>query len=75
MEEKIKWKTIKIPQYLYDKLKSMTNKTHPHMYQVIEKALEHYEIYLKKPKKKSELPRLDKAAWYIVKLVTGVTCF
>ena len=74
-ERKISWKTIKVPEALYQRIRLLAEKTNRHMYQVIEEGIIKVELYLKRPYRKRELPRLDKCAWYVFKLANSVGAF
>lgn len=69
------WRSIKIPAYLHEKIKSLASRAHTHQYKVIEQAVNNFELYLRRPYRKSELPRIDKASWYIFKLAQSVGAF
>ena len=72
---KLEWKTIKVPKPVYEKIKYLKAKTKLHMGQIVGKSVEMYEFYIRKPYRKKELAELDKASWYIYKLVVGIGAF
>ena len=75
MSEKPKWKSIKVPEPVYQKIVNLSLKLNRHMYQIVEQAVDLLDLYRRKPYKKKELPRLDKCAWYIFKLANGIGTF
>jgi len=73
--KKLKFKSVKVPYYLHDRIKELAQRYNRKMYAIVADALSIYENYLKKPYRKSELPRLDKASWYVFKLGRSVGAF
>lgn len=69
------WTTIKVPTEIRDKVKELSEKLKMPQWRVLLELLNHYTVILQKPKKKKELPEIDKAAWYIVKLAMSVGAF
>lgn len=68
-----KYKTITVPEEVYTKIFKISTQKKISNWQVIQEALNFYETILKTPYKKKDLPRLDKASWYIWKLCKAVT--
>jgi len=74
-ETAVKWKSIKVPESLYNKILELAEKLRKPKYAVILDALSFYENIIRKPYRKRDLPRLDKASWYIFKLANSVGAF
>jgi len=73
-EEKFKkWKTIKIPSFLYSSIREMSYRENRAVWEVISDAFSYYSAQKRKPKLKMELPLLEKLSWYIAKISFGVS--
>lgn len=70
-----RWTTIKVPQELRDKVKSIAEKLGKPQWQVILEAISFYDEFLRKPKVRQSVSNLEKAAWYITKLATSFGAF
>ncbi len=73
--KKIIFKSLRVPDYIHDQVKDLASRYGRKMYTIVEEALATYVNYLKKPYRKSELPRLDKVAWYVYKVGRSVGAF
>jgi len=73
--EKIEYVNVRIPKALKEKIDELAQKKNVAMWKIILEAVSLYENLEKKPKKKKELPRLDKCAWYIYKFSKSVSLF
>ena len=69
------WKLIKVPEHLHSKLFKIAKEKDKAMWEIIEKALEVYEIYERKDKPKKEIPVIDRISWYVIKLAMSVGAF
>lgn len=72
--------TIKIPKSLYERIQDLKKRySIQEDWQLILEAINLYEVFKssKKPKKEilKELPRLDKASWYVYKFAKSVSLF
>ena len=72
MSKKIKWSTIKVPKEFLEKLREVSENEGRAYWRVLTEALSFYVTQKKKPKKKTELPILDKCSWYIAKVSMSV---
>ena len=66
------YKSISLPKPLYDKIFNLANKKKVANWQIIHEALNFYELLEKRPYQKKDLPRLDKASWYIWKVAKAI---
>jgi len=69
------FKSLRVPYYIHEKVKDLSQRYGKKMYTIVEEALATYVNYLKKPYRKSELPKLDKCSWYVYKLGRSVGAF
>jgi hypothetical protein len=70
-----KWKTLKLPSFLYESIQSISERENRAMWEVIADAFSYYEAQKRQPKLKMELPILEKLSWYIAKITYGVSFF
>ncbi len=73
--KKIVFKSLRVPEYIHEKVRDLAQRYGRKMYTIVEDALAIYVNYLKKPYRKSELPRIDKVSWYVYKLGRSVGAF
>jgi len=69
------WKLIKVPAQTHSRLYNIAKEKDKAMWEIIEKALDVYELYERKEKPKKEIPVLDRISWYIIKLSMSVGAF
>jgi len=70
-----KWNNVKVPDYLLEKIDSISKREKRARWQIIYDSVSYYEAQKKKPVIKSELPKLEKVSWYIAKLSQAVTWY
>jgi hypothetical protein len=70
-----KWNNVKVPDYLLEKIDSISRREKRARWQVLYDSLSYYEAQKKKPAIKNELPMLEKVSWYIAKLSQAVTWY
>jgi len=75
MSEKTRWKSIKIPEPLYNKIIDIAKTSDRYIYQVIEEAFTFYINQWRRTRRKEGIPRLDKCAWYVYKLAQSIGAF
>ena len=67
-----RWRTVRVPAELDEKLKALSERTKWAKWKVILEAIAMYESFLRKPRAKGELPVVDKIVWYVEKLCMSV---
>lgn len=72
---KVKWKTISVPEGLYERIKNLSEREQRTIWQILDQAVSNYEILKRKPIEKQSLPKLEKLSWYITKLALSVTWY
>jgi len=70
-----KWRSIKVPDYLLEKIDAISKREKRARWQVLFDSLSYYEAQKKKPTIKGELPKLEKVSWYISKLAQAVAWY
>jgi len=70
-----RWKHIKVPNTLKEKLKQMSEREKRAIWQIIYDAFTYYESQKRKPRIKEDLPMLDKISWYIAKISMAVSWY
>jgi len=74
-EKTRKYTTVIVPVELAQKLSELSTKKGIAIWRLIHEAITFYETLEAKPKKKNELPELNKYSWYIYKLSKSVSLF
>jgi hypothetical protein len=72
---KVKWKTISVPEGLYERIKNLSEREQRTIWQVLDQAVSNYEILKRKPLEKQSLPKIEKLSWYVTKLALSVTWY
>jgi len=72
MGRKHEWTTIKVPRELRDKLREVSEREDKAYWKVVIEALSFYVAQKRKATLKEQLPKLDKASWYIAKCAMSV---
>jgi len=69
------WKTVRVPAELDNRIAVLAGKMRWAKWRIILESIEMYETFLRKPRKKEELPIVDKVVWYIEKLAMSIGAF
>lgn len=70
-----KWKTIRVPEEVHERITYLKEKTGKVTWEVILEAISFYEGFLKRPSVRTSTSNLDKLSWYITKLATSFGAF
>jgi hypothetical protein len=70
------WATIRIPSQLYNIIKKYASKAKMEEWRFVQQAISSYVFFYTNPERfVKERTRLEKAVWYIIKLVSTVEAF